>query len=109
MSEEELEIRFKRIKEFVKHQAKSSTPFRAETLVGNKLQLKENPLNSSSDSELEIMAKCLDVIEPLVQEAFELSGDDKLNVLLATIRMMEMPQLQEEISLGDELERLSRS
>ncbi len=39
MSEEKLDIRLKRIKEFVKHKAESSTPFRVKTLFGDEPQV----------------------------------------------------------------------
>ncbi len=39
MSEEELDIKLKRIREFLKHEGKLSTPFRAETFIGNDPQV----------------------------------------------------------------------
>ncbi|KAF2289075.1 hypothetical protein GH714_026240 [Hevea brasiliensis] len=49
----------------------------------------------------------LDVIEPLVHEAFELSGDDKLNVAISyNLNNGDATVAQEEMSLGDELEEM---
>ncbi|KAF2315878.1 hypothetical protein GH714_040653 [Hevea brasiliensis] len=47
----------------------------------------------------------LDVIEPLVQEAFELSGDNKLNVAIS-YNLDDATIAQEDMLLGDELEEM---
>ncbi len=58
MFEEELDRRFKSIREFVKHQAESSTLIKAETFIGNERQVipshlfEQKPSDSSSDSKL---------------------------------------------------------
>ncbi|KAJ9167446.1 hypothetical protein P3X46_022098 [Hevea brasiliensis] len=55
---------------------------------------------------IDVHSDCsLDVIEPLVQKAFELCGDDKLNVAISyNLNDGEATIAQEEVSLGDELE-----